>query len=971
MSGQDHQSASSSFQWSSNNAQHQQQHQQQQQQSQGGQLGEGSSYRDNSFSPTHYYNSDQSDAEINAILAGTYDSSSFFSGQSMQNIMPTTSSSMGPSSQPMLNSNFQHGSQSSNSSKSNNSALGGITSEHLDNATAAAAAAAYGHLGYGGMTSLEQIGMASGRNDFKGYSDTTSSISGAGLDFQRSNRGNGGAGYEGDASNTSSSQTPGALSSGDDSSSGKRRRTTVGGGLASVNQQERFEAGLSTGGLDGRGASASQAMGGSRPVMQHHGTSSVDSRSLEKMAQESLQRASQDNARALHTNAKAHPNRPQLGRPPFRQQRKSICESYPGIEQSSSNSTVTAQTIDTLPTPNKRYSGGSFIAPPQPSPIDNSMLGGHAASHPPGLGTQILRGVDASANGMNAATDFTKRKGWPTRIVEELLDFVHVLDRQGRVLFASPSILTLTGWRAEELRGKELTDFVHPDDVAAVRREFQTSLHRRSELTMYYRFQRKPKTAADKQRVRDQREAQHVSRSRSGSTSGGDTSSNQDVVSTHNRSSTLASGSMDNQFGASRHRDISDEGDLQDDSRDKYVIFEATGHPYISPVGSFPDSSEWNDEHVEKILPDVVASTRAGKKQSIKTEFAASATLEEKPRTADEIQCFFCSCRIYPTKNVGMLDSFLELKLENERLRMLLSELSVTDGAQNVADSGIDATSDGRRSLDEQVGYPFEYPLDNEQQLMNQRNRTNQNQNTGLSNRFGIMRNDSWISSGSGGNSNPVSPSIGQAMDSAATMTSASGQGAVDESDDETSPNPASTSPDEKEKKKKKKPKQEEEDYVCTDCGRVDSPEWRKGPLGPKTLCNACGLRWAKKIKRSGGDPNAIAMAARPAKGQIKAQAAAARAQKQNMQYEEENGDATQSGPPPLHPGTSNIASYTSQQQQQSQQSPPTFLSEESFNNLYGDATWNQMSNNSDSLQFDSSMQQHMSHNDYSQAGGV
>ncbi|KKK14609.1 hypothetical protein ARAM_007682 [Aspergillus rambellii] len=39
-------------------------------------------------------------------------------------------------------------------------------------------------------------------------------------------------------------------------------------------------------------------------------------------------------------------------------------------------------------------------------------------------------------------------------------------------------------------------------------------------------------------------------------------------------------------------------------------------------------------------------------------------------------------------------------------------------------------------------------------------------------------------------------------------------------------------------------------EYMCTDCGTADSPEWRKGPEGPKTLCNACGLRWAKKEKK-------------------------------------------------------------------------------------------------------------------------
>lgn len=30
-------------------------------------------------------------------------------------------------------------------------------------------------------------------------------------------------------------------------------------------------------------------------------------------------------------------------------------------------------------------------------------------------------------------------------------------------------------------------------------------------------------------------------------------------------------------------------------------------------------------------------------------------------------------------------------------------------------------------------------------------------------------------------------------------------------------------------------------EYQCADCGTSDSPEWRKGPRGPKTLCNACG----------------------------------------------------------------------------------------------------------------------------------
>ncbi|KAI3633780.1 hypothetical protein MIR68_008112 [Amoeboaphelidium protococcarum] len=37
----------------------------------------------------------------------------------------------------------------------------------------------------------------------------------------------------------------------------------------------------------------------------------------------------------------------------------------------------------------------------------------------------------------------------------------------------------------------------------------------------------------------------------------------------------------------------------------------------------------------------------------------------------------------------------------------------------------------------------------------------------------------------------------------------------------------------------------------CESCGIRDSPEWRKGPNGLKTLCNACGLKYARKIAKS------------------------------------------------------------------------------------------------------------------------
>lgn len=40
---------------------------------------------------------------------------------------------------------------------------------------------------------------------------------------------------------------------------------------------------------------------------------------------------------------------------------------------------------------------------------------------------------------------------------------------------------------------------------------------------------------------------------------------------------------------------------------------------------------------------------------------------------------------------------------------------------------------------------------------------------------------------------------------------------------------------------------------MCTDCKTVKTPLWRNGPQGPKSLCNACGIRYKKLGKRPTG----------------------------------------------------------------------------------------------------------------------
>ncbi|KAG7448235.1 uncharacterized protein BT62DRAFT_930327 [Guyanagaster necrorhizus] len=150
-----------------------------------------------------------------------------------------------------------------------------------------------------------------------------------------------------------------------------------------------------------------------------------------------------------------------------------------------------------------------------------------------------------------------------------------------------------------------------------------------------------------------------------------------------------------------------------------------------------------------------------------------------------EGDCWYTMARPYPGKNTSMLNTFLDLKLENQRLQARLHELT------------------GSSSLSAMTKGPL--PL------------------------FTSTSMAGETSDGSGG---PVT--VGSGLYATGSLDVHTGG----EDDDGG-------------KKKKAKKTHGSERYVCVTCGRTDSPEWRKGPLGPKTLCNACGLRWAKSVRKS------------------------------------------------------------------------------------------------------------------------
>ncbi|KAF8323090.1 GATA-domain-containing protein [Clavulina sp. PMI_390] len=150
-----------------------------------------------------------------------------------------------------------------------------------------------------------------------------------------------------------------------------------------------------------------------------------------------------------------------------------------------------------------------------------------------------------------------------------------------------------------------------------------------------------------------------------------------------------------------------------------------------------------------------------------------------------ECRCFFVMARPYPSRNTAMLDSFLELKIENERLRQRLLDLRPSTSTYSALPYSISNARGG--------GADVMFATD--------------------------TLNGAKLAAGAAAGGQP---------DDAESVAGGS--------------KPAAPL------------------YVCRTCGRTDSPEWRKGPEGPKTLCNACGLRWAKrnqKKKQEGATANA------------------------------------------------------------------------------------------------------------------
>ncbi|KAJ1309113.1 hypothetical protein OPQ81_004790 [Rhizoctonia solani] len=387
--------------------------------------------------------------------------------------------------------------------------------------------------------------------------------------------------------------------------------------------------------------------------------------------------------------------------------------------------------------------------------------------------------------------EFTKRKKWADILISELSGSVLlVLNSADNILWASPAILELLGWRDDEIVERPLRDFLHDDDAGPFNQHLRRAVSTRSELFAYARL-------------------------RSKFTSPRNSHPNSPLSPVAGPSKSPA-----NSIGS-------------------FPLFELRGHAIYSKTSSSGTGSSTSDPGPS----------------------SSSSSLDSKPNpNADpEASCFIIMARPYPSRNTAMLDSFLELKIENERLRQQLLNLrtSGVPSSPALASPGYPigqiAPNESPHGQSAPLASPA-YPttslggmsLDAAYQPKSIHAMPQPPAATGLYYPAQASRHASGAFDGS-----HQSASYGAGPSNAAGPSASSARrGSIAE--ESTEPTEAGRT-----RKKPKKAHSTQEQYVCVTCGRTDSPEWRKGPLGAKTLCNACGLRWAKRNTKRKTDEGA------------------------------------------------------------------------------------------------------------------
>ncbi|KAJ5971939.1 PAS fold-3 [Penicillium vulpinum] len=210
---------------------------------------------------------------------------------------------------------------------------------------------------------------------------------------------------------------------------------------------------------------------------------------------------------------------------------------------------------------------------------------------------------------------------------------------------------------------------------------------------------------------------------------------------------------------------------------------------------------------------------------------------------------FFLVCRPYPNKVSQLLDSFLEHKIENARLIQQIAKLKQEEDEEAAA-ARIQYSSrdqDIRAPMTETQGQQpaRSGEISSDPDTTDTVGPTSDESDTGQSTSYYPERTTGEVYSHLDGIEVMTGLYYAEGERSQGLSTGVSRGRLVHCDIDITTAADQERNAQEGDRRKRLKAQ-----HVCSDCGTADSPEWRKGPNGPKTLCNACGLRWSKKEKK-------------------------------------------------------------------------------------------------------------------------
>jgi len=100
--------------------------------------------------------------------------------------------------------------------------------------------------------------------------------------------------------------------------------------------------------------------------------------------------------------------------------------------------------------------------------------------HPERLPSAVRRAVQEAeerARLRAAETELVRREKYFRTLTENSLDVLAILSREGNYIYATPSIERVKGYTPEELRGRAVLDFVHPEDAPRVKAAIQQAIN--------------------------------------------------------------------------------------------------------------------------------------------------------------------------------------------------------------------------------------------------------------------------------------------------------------------------------------------------------------------------------------------------------------------------------------------------------------------------------------------------------------